>query len=213
VTVLGRVGGLPADVPVDLTREQARRLAELELADPAYRAAEPGPIERVLRWLQEWLQEALDRFSGAAPGGWLGVLGLLALVVVAVLIVRWRMGPVSRAAAVPFTVDPATSAAEYRRRAEGAAASGQWDVAVSERMRALVRVGQERGLIDAQPGWTADEVAAALGGALPGSGAILATAATAFDEVRYGGRPATRSAYEAVRAADDRVRTERAPVA
>jgi len=211
--LLGLPGRPPADVPVDLTREEARRLAELELADPAYRAAEPGLIQRALRWLQDWLQDALDRVGGASPGGWLGVLGLVALVLVVVLIVRWRMGPVSRAGTVPFTVDPATSAAEYRLRADRAAASGQWAEAISQRMRALVRTGQERGLIDAQPGWTADEVAAALGDALPGSGPILAAAATTFDQVRYGGRPATAAAHEAVRAADDRVRTERLPVA
>lgn len=209
----GGLGGLPGEVPVDLTREQARRLAELELADPAYRAAEPGLIERVLGWLRDWLQEALDRAGSAAPGGWLGLLGLAALVLVAVLIVRWRMGPLSGAAAVTFTVDPATSAAEYRLRAEQAASAGHWELAVSERMRALVRTGQERGLIDAQPGWTADEVAAALGDALPGASPTLVAAARTFDDVRYGGRPATRAAHEAVRAADDLVRSTRAGVA
>lgn len=201
-----------AEVPVDLTREQARRLAELELADPAYRAAEPGVIARVLRWLQDWLQEVLDRVGSAAPGGWLGLLGLIALVVVAALIVRWRMGPVSGSATVLFMVDAATSAAEYRLRAERAAAAGRWELAVSERMRAVVRTGQERGLIDAQPGWTADEVAAALGSALPGAGPTLAAAARTFDDVRYGGRPATAAAHEAVRAADDLVRSTRAAV-
>ena len=210
---LGGLRIVPAEVPVDLTREQARRLAELELADPAYRAAEPGVVERVLRWLQEWLQEALDRVGSAAPGGWLGLLGLVALVVVAALIVRWRMGPVTGSAAVTFTVDPGTSAAEYRLRAEQAASAGRWDVAVSERMRALVRTGQERGLIHAQPGWTADEVAAALGAALPAAAPVLADAARIFDDVRYGGRPATAAAHEAVRAADDLVRAARAGVA
>lgn len=213
LTVLsGLASAARTEVPVDLTRDQARRLAELELADPAYRAAEPGLVQRALQWLQEWLQEVLDRVGSASPGGWLGVLGLLALVVVAVLIVRWRMGPLSGSAAVAFTVDPATSAAEYRLRAEQAAAAGRWELAVSERMRSLVRTGQERGLIDAQPGWTADEVATALGRALPGSGPLLDAAAQAFDEVRYGGRQATAAAYEAVRAADELARTARVPV-
>lgn len=205
--------GARTEVPVDLTREQARRLAELELAEPAYRAAEPGPVQRALQWLQDWLQEQLDRVGGAAPGGWLGILGLLALVLVAVLIVRWRMGPVSASATVMFTVDPATSAAAYRLAAQQAAASGRWDEAVSQRMRALVRGGQERGLIDAQPGWTADEVATALGDALPGSGPTLDAAARGFDEIRYGGRTATSAAYETVSSADELVRTARVPVA
>ena len=193
----------PVEVPVDLTREQARRLAELELADPAYRAAEPGLLQRAIQWLVDQVQQVVERVGNAAPGGWLGVLGLLGLVVIAALIVRWRMGPIARSAEVAFTVDPATTAAQYRQRAEEAAAAGRYDAAISQRMRALVRSGQERGLIDAQPGWTADEVAAALGGSLPGTGPALASAARVFDEVRYGGRPATAAAYEAVRAADE----------
>ena len=202
----------PADVPVDLTREEARRLAELELADPAYRSAEPGLVQRAIQWLVDQVQQIVERVGSAAPGGWLGVLGLLALVAIAALIVRWRMGPVSGSASVPFAVDPATSAAEYRQRADAAAAEGRWEVAISERMRALVRAGQERGLIDAQPGWTADEVALALGRALPPVASALATAARVFDDVRYGGRPATSEGHDTIRIAEEQVRTARVPV-
>jgi len=46
--------------------------------------------------------------------------------------------------------------------AEELAATGQWDEAVSERMRAPVRGSQERGLIDAHPGWTASTVKLAI---------------------------------------------------
>jgi len=203
---------LPREIPVDLGRDRARRLAELELADPAYRAAEPSPVQRALRWLQDWLADLVDRVGGAAPGGWLGVLGLLALVLVAILIVRWRTGPVAASAAVVFSVDPATSAAQYRDAADRAAGAGDWAEAVAQRMRAIVRSGQERGLIDAQPGWTADEVASALGRALPGSDPALGAAARTFDEVRYGGRPATEAAHEVLVRADALVRTARVPV-
>lgn len=203
----------PGEVPVDLGREQARRLAELELADPAYRAAEPSLVQRAIQWLVDEVQRLVDRVGDAAPGGWLGILGLLALVAIAGLIVRWRMGPVSRAGILEFTVDPGTTAAQYRLRAEQAAAQGRWDVAITERMRALVRTGQERGLIDAQPGWTADEVALALGAALPAAEPALAAAARIFDEVRYGGRTATAAAHDTVRTADEQVRSARVPVA
>jgi hypothetical protein len=196
---------VPSDVPVDLTREQAQRLAELELTDPAYRAAQPGLVERAIGWLVEWVQRVADRAAEAAPGGWLGILGLVLLIVVAVLFIRWRIGPVSRAAGLAFTVDPGTSAAQYRAHAGELAAAGQWEEAISQRMRALVRGSQERGLIDAHPGWTADEVATEVGRRVPDAHAPLEVAARTFDEVRYGGRPGSPAAYQAVADADDRV--------
>ncbi len=198
------------DVPVDLTREQAHRLAEHELADPAYRAAQPSLLQRAIEWIADQLQRLLDRASDLAPGGWLGILGLVALVVLAVLIVRWRMGPTTGASEVTFTVDPATSAAQYRARAAELAAAGQWGEAVAARMRAIVRRSQERGVVDSQPGWTADEVAYAVGARMPGTRAPLTEAARVFDDVRYGGRPATARSYEVVSAADELV--ERTPM-
>ncbi len=202
---VGRPAGTPVDVPVDLTRDQAQRLAELELADPAYRAAQPGLIERAIRWLVEWVERVAGRAAEAAPGGWLGILGLVLLIVVAALFIRWRIGPVSRSGALTFTVDPGMSAAQYRARAGELAASGQWEDAVAERMRALVRGSQERGLIDAHPGWTADEVAEEVGRRVPDARAALELAARTFDEVRYGGRPGSPDAYRAVADADERV--------
>lgn len=197
----------PLDVPVDLTREQARRLAEHELADPAYRAAEPSLVQRAIAWVVERIQDLVDRVGDASPGGWVGILGLLALVVLVILLIRWRMGPVSRSAAVQFAVDPGVSADQYRARAEQRAAAGDWDAAVSERMRAVVRTCQDRGLIDSRPGWTADEVAQAAGAALPTTREAMAGAAHVFDDVRYGGRRATADSYARLVAADDLVRT------
>ena len=196
---------VPAEVPVDLARAQAQRLAELELSDPAYRAGQPGLIERAIRWLVEWVQEFAQDAGAAAPGGWLGILGLVLLIVVAVLFVRWRIGPVNRAASMTFVVDPGTSAAEYRARAEQLGAAGQWDEAISERMRALVRISQERGLIDTHPGWTADEVADSVGRRVPAAHGALERAARTFDDVRYGGRPGSAEAYLQVAGADDQV--------
>ena len=195
----------PSDVPVDLTREQADRLAETELADPAYRAAEPSLLERAVAWVIEQVQRVVASAADAAPGGWLGIVGLVTLIVVVVLLVRWRVGPAARSAAVTFHVDPQVRAAQYVARAEALAAAGDWAGATSERMRALVRRSQERGLIDDRPGWTADEVAAALGARLAGASPVLARAARTFDDVRYGGRVATRDSYLAVAGADELV--------
>jgi hypothetical protein len=196
---------VPSEVPIDLTREEARRLAELELADPAYRAAQPGLIQRAIDWIVEQVQQLVARVSEAAPGGWWGVLGLVVLVVLGILFARWRIGPVASAATLRFTVDPATSAREFRARAEQAAHAGDWARAVNERMRALVRGCQEHGLIDDRPGWTADEVAAEVGHRLPGAQELLRAGARVFDDVRYGGRPATAASYEAITRADEHV--------
>ncbi len=190
MTPLGALVALaPLDVPVDLPRDPARRLADLELADPVYGSARPGLIQRAIDWLVDWVQRAAAQAGAAAPGGWLGILGLVLLVVVIVLFVRWRVGPVSRAGGLTLRVDPGTSAAQYRARAEEFAEAGRWEEAISARMRALVRASQERGLIDAQPGWTADEVAAEVARRVPDARAALVRAARGFDDVRYGGPP------------------------
>lgn len=195
----------PIEVPIDLTGEQARRLAELELADPAYRAAEPGLLQRLLQRIIEWVADITGRAADAAPGGWLGILGLVLLLVLAALFIRWRVGPVARSGELELHVDPGTSAARYRQHAAELAATGQWEQAITERMRGLVRGCQERGLIDTQAGRTADEVAAEVGTRLPDARADLARAARTFDDVRYGGRRGTEAAYRLVADADDRV--------
>lgn len=199
------VTGLPGDVPVDLGRRQAQRLAELELSDPAYRAAEPGLVQRAIQWLVEQVSEIATRAAEAAPGGWLGILGFVLVIAIAVLFARWRIGPVRSSAELRFTVDPQVSAEQYRAQAEQSRAQGRWEEATSQRMRALVRASQERGLIDAHPGWTADEVALAVGEHVPAAASTLTKAARTFDEVRYGRRPGSAPGYQVVAAADDLV--------
>jgi hypothetical protein len=198
-----------SDIPVDLGRDQARRLAEQELADPAYRGLQPNLIERSIQWILGHIQALSEQIGQTAPGGWLGILGLLGLLAIALLLVRWRIGPITTSAPLRITVSLATSAADYSARADQAAMRGDWGQAISDRMRAIVRAGQERGLIDPQPGWTADEVAARLGNALPNAELTLRRAALTFDEVRYGGRAATAQAHEVLAVASERVRAER----
>ncbi len=194
--------GVGADAPVELTREQAQRLAELELSDPAYREGQPGWLQRAVEWLVDWVQRLAERAGEAAPGGWLGILGFVLLIVVVALFVRWRVGPIRHAAAVTFTVDPGRTSEQYRVHAEELAAAARWDEAIGERMRALVRGCQERGLIDGHPGWTADEVAESVGTQRSVDRSTLQAAARAFDEVRYGGRAGSADAYAAVARAD-----------
>lgn len=200
--------------PVD--RDEARRAAERELSKGIYHADEPGPVERLVNAVFEWVFRTIDRVTGVTPGGGLGLVVLLALVVAVAAVVIWRTGPVRRG----YRVDTGTvelsgplDAEEHRRRADAHAAQGRFAEAVRERMRAIVRELEARGVFDPRPGRTADEVAREGGAAVPAVATDLRTAATVFDEVWYGGRAATPQADATLRQADERIRRAQLTVA
>jgi hypothetical protein len=201
--LLGRVAAEP---PVTLGREQAADLARRELTDPAYHQSDQPILLRLLQWLLDKINAGISQVGDHSPGGWLGVLALVVLVVAGFAVVRWRMGPVRRTAGSDRSVFDATergsTAAEHRRRADVAAAREDWSDAVRERLRAVVRDLEERGLLDVRPGRTADEAAAAGGAVLPVVAAALRDGARAFDEVSYGGRAGDVAAYHALVALD-----------
>jgi hypothetical protein len=181
-----------------------------ELAGREYRTDEPGLVQRVLQWL-------LDRLSEVElPGGPGGTVGLvvLALVVVAVVgLVLRRTGLPGRAPRrtgeeLYDTAGP-RSAAEHRAAAERAAADGDLRAAVLERFRAVVRDLEERAVLTEQPGRTADEAARAAGVLLPALDADLRAGARVFGDVRYGDRPATRTAVDDLARLDEAVRRAR----
>lgn len=198
---------IPWDVPVVLGREEAAALARDELADPVYARAQPPLLQRALQWLFERISEGISTVVDAAPGGWLGILGLVLLVVIVVVALRWRLGALGRAAADDRSVFAGAplSAAEHRERAARLVAAGAWAEALRERLRALVRDLEERGLLDVRPGRTADEVARDAGAALPADADVLRRAARVFDDVWYGDRAAGATEYAVVADADDRV--------
>lgn len=216
MTALRGVAGavaLVAGPPVSLGRDQAADLARRELAAPAYHQADEPILMRVMRWLLDRISQLVDQVGGHSPGGWLGVLALVVLLVAVVAVVRWRVGPLGRRAATDRAVFDATdselTAAGHRSRAQDAAARGDWSEAVRERLRAVVRDLQERGLIDVRPGSTADEVAAEGGAALPAVAARLHAGARTFDEVSYGGRAGDAAAYRDLVALDREVAAAR----
>jgi hypothetical protein len=113
----------------------------------------------------------------------------LALLAVVVLVALRVAGPVQRSGRVARAGvfgSAVLSAQEHRVAADAAAADGRWQVAVQERFRAVVRSLEERALVDARPGATADEVAAQAASALPDLAADLSAAARLFDDVTYG---------------------------
>lgn len=210
----GIAAQLAAAAPVG--RDEARRAAERELSKGVYHEDEPGPIQRAFEAVLDWVGRLLDRVTLTTPGGQLGLLVLLLLVVAVAGVVIWRTGPVRRgfrvdAAAVELSGD--LDAGEHRRRADAHAAQGRFAEAVRERMRAIVRELETRGVLVPRPGRTADEVAREAGALVPAVAAELRTAAGVFDEVWYGGRAATAEADALVRQAEERIRRAQLAVA
>src|SRR5436309_9779085 len=128
------------DVPVDVGRDEAADAARAELGKSIY-GNQGSWVSRFLDWVVETVRNALERAVEAAPGGAVGLVVVAGLVVVVVLLVRARLGPLRRTAALPGAVfvGRTRSAADHRAAADRAAAAGRWDEAVRERFRAVAR--------------------------------------------------------------------------
>lgn len=208
-------------VPVDLGRDEARDLARRELSRPSYDRDTPI-LTRALTWLGDQLERLLD----AAGNTLSSTAGLAVIVIIAVavaVIVILRAGPLARSttgrdgAVLPGRP---RSAAEYRATADAAAARGDWTSAAIERFRAVVAGLEERGVLDARAGRTADEAATeatAVLGEIPlpdgvrsgRAGGGMRSGALVFDGVRYGGVVATQDDDRLLRALDDAVAAAR----
>jgi hypothetical protein len=181
-------------------RRAAQQLARRELARSIYR-------EPISTRIQLWLERLLSRLFTAAgqfPGGlWTIVALLVAVVLVASVVTYWiRPGGAGRQHHRAVLTGMGLSAREHREAAERSAASGDYAGAIIERMRAIAVGIEERGILPAQPGRTAAELAAQAGRALPGLASELAGAALLFDDVRYGGRDGTAAGYQRLRDLD-----------
>ncbi|MCX4787089.1 DUF4129 domain-containing protein [Streptomyces sp. NBC_01221] len=199
------------DIPVDTPRVPAREAAKHELSKPMYHENDPNLLQRGLDRLWDWIGDLLNTASGAAPGGPVGLVVLVLVVIGLVAALWWRLGAphrTVRSADALFDDSPRT-AADHRTAAETHAAAHRWNEAVQERMRAIVRSLEERALLAPRPGRTADEAAAEAGRPLPAHAARLHAAAREFDDVTYGGRTADQQAYLAGRALDLDLQTAR----
>jgi len=196
---------------LDPSREVAREWARRELSDPAYARARPGWVTRLARWLLARLQD-LQVPDGLAPGRTLGLVLLLVLLAGVVAMVLSRTGPLRRAGRTNragAVLDEHRTAAEHRCLADEAAAAGRWTTAVRERFRAVARSLEERTVLDERAGRTALETATEAGGAMPAVSVDLRSAARLFDDVVYGGRPATAAHDRQLRQLDDQVAAAR----
>lgn len=197
-------------LPIDLEREEARDLARRELSQPGYET-DVSWWARALEWVLEQFDRLLGGAAGAIPGG-LGTVLLLAAVAAIVVVTVLRTGPMARrrrGLTGGVFSEPRRSAAEYRTAADDAAAAGDWTTAVVERFRAVVTTLEERGIVEARAGQTADEVARHAGQRLPDSAGPLLAGARLFDQAVYGGRTATADDDATMRELDRAVQRSR----
>lgn len=188
--------------------DEARRLLEEELAGPAYAEAQPGLLERLLGDLLRGLARLLDGVGGLAPGPGTLVLalGAVLLVVVAVVLVRPRLNARGRAQDSPVFDDAGTHSADHHRgRAAALAADRDWNGAVAELLRAVIRSAEERLLVADQPGRTATEAAAQLGAVVPPLSEDVAWLADVFNETHYGSGTVSEDAYRRASGIDARL--------
>ncbi len=182
---------------VDVSGQTARELARRELEDGRYAKAEPSLATRLVKRLIDAVVNLFDSAAAATPGGSAGVVLVLVLLVALAMVIAVRLRVVrgSGGARAVFSSGAARTPAEHRAQAEAFAADGAYDEAVRERLRAVVRELELRGVLDPRPGRTAVEVAAEAGRLVPAHATPLQRAAATFDEVWYGGRSADAAAY------------------
>lgn len=192
--------------------DEARQLAEQELAKNAYIDAAPT-------WFDRWARSIADFFvslfnpDGQGPGGIFGFL-LVVLILVGVLVAvflvwgRPQRTYSQRAKGGELLGDDGRTAAQLRTDAARSAQKSQWADAIAYRFRAIARDLVERDAIQPQPGATAQAIARDAARPFPDEGLALKGAAEIFDDVRYLRRPATSEAYSALTGLDERLQTK-----
>lgn len=191
---------------IDIDSDAAHEAAQRELQKPIY--PKPSLTEKLVEWLNELIYR-LASAGSSFPGGWFTLSILLILLVIAVVVairIARRTMRTNRGGSYALFGEHELSAAEHRTTAEQLAAAGNWAAAIRHRLRAVARQLEDTGVLDAIPGRTATELARDAGKALPPLAAELAEAASIFNDVTYGGRPGTESAYRMIADLDDHLR-------
>ena len=199
--LLGSSGLLGGDVPVAPDADTARRWAQSELTDPIYH-----PSFSILGWIWDKLSALLAGLGRASSE--LTLLQVLAVVLVVVLVVVaiYVAGPVrrNRSAAQSNVVlgTEVRSANQLREAAARSAERGDFEAAVVDGFRAIVRSLEERVILDPRPGRTAHEAATDAAARFPALADRLHRAGRLFDDVCYGHTGARAPDHELVRALD-----------
>lgn len=193
--------------PDPITRDAAQAAARSEVAKGAYHRNDPSLVNRGLSWLLKRLVKLLDATSRHAPGHAIGLLLIVVIVAAVIVLIAARVGVLRRTPRVSdaiFGIEE-TTAGEHRSRAERFAAEGNWAEAIRERLRAIARELEQRGVLDPRPGRTAAELSREAGEQLPAVAGDLRTATSVFDAVWYGNRAATASDEQLLHALDSTI--------
>ena len=170
-------------VPAPEAREAARRILE---EDRFHETHLPRPFARPL----DWLGDRLDALFGDIPGGpalgWLVVSAVvLSLAVVVGLALARRRGPSAAFRPTRTRTSAPADPRRLERQADAAEQAGDLERALRLRFRAGVLRLAERRLVDDPDGVTTGRLRRLL------RSPDFDAAASAFDEVVYGRRPAT----------------------
>ncbi len=197
------MAALAYEAPIDPDADTARRWLEEELAKDIYRDNHSDWLQRVFDWISKQFNR-LDRSTeeltvGSIPGSI--IAGVLFAILIAVLLYL-VLGPLrrSRRTSASATVfdDDDRSASAMQTSAEEAAARGDWDLAVLERFRSMVRRAENRGIVAVVPGMTAYEFVKAAAVPMSHLATDLLWSGDLFDGIRYGHASGSREAYERV---------------
>ena len=190
-----------ADIPVQPDSQTAREWAVQELSKDRYQQHGPSILSRILDWVSRLFSHLFNFHVGSGPVGAIIVIAVLAVGLF--FIVKLTIGPVRRGLRGrrehSVFEDDLRTASQMRAAAKAAAERGDWNLAVLERFRAIVRSLEERDLIDDLPGVTAHEAATQAGARFPDVAQRAAEGADLFDGVRYGHTQATRDDAEKLR--------------
>ncbi|MEL5992012.1 DUF4129 domain-containing protein [Microbacterium phosphatis] len=200
-----------ARIPVsglDPDRDEAREWAERELSDPIYADSQPTAFDRFAKAVVDFVNDLLRPGDGAE---WSPVLAIAAVVIAVALVVAailiWGRPRLAHrtgdSSAILFGDAEHRTAAQLRAAAATAAAATDWDEAIALRFRALARGLEERGIVEAPPGTTAQGLARRGHHPFPAQGDALDAAARAFDDVRYLRRRGTAELHAVVAGLDD----------
>lgn len=196
-------GPVPVPVPAPVPGADARHAVVEQLRKAEYHRGDRSFVTSA--W--GWVAGRLDALFSGTPGG-NTLLVLLVIVGAVVILAVVRAGVPRRTArralstADPLAPEPAV---DHRRRAQAYAANGQPAQALREWLRAAVSTIEDRGVLLPRPGRTGAAIAREAGPLLPAAADDLAAATAAFDEVWFGGRPATDADVAVARSAADLV--------
>jgi Domain of unknown function (DUF4129) len=191
---------------IDIDHDAAHQAAQRELDKPIY--PKGSLTQRVHEWIHDLLFRLIEKGS-SLPGGWFTLSVLFTLLIVAIVIairVARRTLRTHRGGDYQLFDTGQLSADQHRATAERFAVEGNWTAAIRHRLRAVARGLEETRILDPAPGRTANELARDAGVRIPHLASELSQAATAFNDVTYGERPGTPTAYQMIVDLDDHLR-------